>query len=268
MTEEQRYAVRCRAAFLQARTGVILSHVSALPFHDSPLWGFDLSEVHVTREDGFSGRREAGIQRHCGRLVAGDVVETHGLLVMSALRATLEATILGSVESSLMVANHFLHRGDFKPADLASRYEASMDHWPYSLSTGTVLRLADPRIESVGESRTSYFFFARSLPKPVPQFEVYDGGVLVARLDFALPDHGIWIEFDGRAKYDRYLRPGESTADAVLREKRREDIVGEVTGWRCLRITWADLADPVSLEARVRRLMASAAAARSRRPAS
>lgn len=268
MTEEERYAVRCRVAVLQARTGVILSHVSALPFNDGPLWGHDLEEIHVTREDGFSGRREAGIQRHCGRLLAGDVVETHGLLVMSALRSTLETTMLGSAEAGLAVANHFLHRGDFEPADLAGRYAASMDHWPHSLATGIVLRLADPRIESVGESRTSYFFFARGLPKPIPQFEVYDGALLVARLDFALPDHGIWIEFDGRTKYERYLRPGETAVDAVLREKRREDKVAELTGWRCLRITWADLADPMALEVRVRRLMASVAAARARSAAS
>ncbi|WP_420288898.1 hypothetical protein [Nocardioides sp. CPCC 206347] len=268
MTDEQRYAVRCRAVYLQARTGVILSHVSAVPFHDGPVWGFDLSEVHVTREDGFAGRREAGIQRHCGKLLPQDVVETHGLLVMSAVRATLEATILGCAEAGLVVANHFLHRGEFKASDLVARYEASMDHWPYSLTTDTVLRLADPRIESVGESRTSYFFFARSLPKPIPQFEVYDGSVLVARLDFALPDHGIWIEFDGRVKYEQYLRPGETPADAVLREKRREEKIAELTGWRCLRITWADLADPQVLEARVRRLIASVSTARARRTAS
>lgn len=265
LTDEQRYALICRAAYRQAATGVILSHVSAVPFHDGPLAGSDLSEVHLTREDGLSGRRESGVRRHCGRLLEGDVVETHGLVVMSALRSTLETAMLGSVEAGLVVANHFLHRGDFTPADLAARYESSMDHWPDSLSTDLVIRLADPRIESVGESRTSYVFFRQSLPKPIPQFEVYDAGVLVARLDFALPDLGIWIEFDGRVKYERHLRPGESALDAVLREKRREEMIAELTGWRCVRITWSDLADPVALEARIRRVIASVAAARARR---
>lgn len=262
---EQRYAVTCRAAYRQAVAGVVLSHVSAVPFHDGPLAGSDLSEVHLTREDGLSGRREAGIRRHCGRLLDGDVDEVHGLLVMSALRATLEVAMLGSVEAGLVVANHFLHRGDFSPADLANRYASSMDHWPDSLSVDLVLRLADPRIESVGETRTSYFFYRRSLPKPIPQYELYAGGALVARLDFALPELGIWIEFDGRVKYERHLRPGESAVDAVLREKRREDLITELTGWRCVRITWADLADPVALERRIRKAIASVAASRSRR---
>ena len=30
-------------------------------------------------------------------------------------------------------------------------------------------------------------------------------------------------EFDGKAKYEKYLRPGETAADCVFREKRRED---------------------------------------------
>ena len=45
MTDEQRYAVRSRACFYQADTKVLLSHVSALPFLDAPLWGLDLGLV-------------------------------------------------------------------------------------------------------------------------------------------------------------------------------------------------------------------------------
>jgi hypothetical protein len=38
----------------------------------------------------------------------------------------------------------------------------------------------------------------------------------------------------------------------VLREKRREDRVRELTGWRCIRVTWADLENPARLVARIR----------------
>ena len=54
----------------------------------------------------------------------------------------------------------------------------------------------------------------------------------------------MWVEFDGREKYTRYLRDGETVTDAVLREKRREERVRELTGWICVRIAWAELADP------------------------
>lgn len=267
LSGDDRYAVRCRAAYLQARTGVVLSHVSALPFYDAPLWGFDLSAAHLTRGDGIAGRREAGIQRHSGALLPEDVIDVHGHAVMSPCRATLEVSLLGSSEAALVTANHFLHIGAFTKADLVARYEGTIEFWPDSLATSVVLRLADARVESVGESRTLYFFYRHSLPKPVPQHRVYDGSEEVARLDFALPDLGCWFEFDGRSKYESYLRPGETAADAVIRERRRESRVQELTGWRCLRIVWSDLADPRRLEQRIRSFLASVAAQRDRRTA-
>ena len=113
-----------------------------------------------------------------------------------------------------------------------------------------------------------YFLYRRSFPKPVPQYEVWDAGRLLARLDFAFPDLGFWIEFDGRVKYERHLRAGESASDAVVREKRREEQIAALTGWRCFRISWSDLRDPADLERRLRDFMNSVADERRRRLAS
>ena len=261
MGEEQRYAVRGRAAYQQARTEVQLSHTSALPLLGAPIWGLDLSDVHLTRSDGRTGRHEAGIQQHCGLLIEGDTVIRHGYRISSPMRATLEATLIGPVGAGLVVANFFLHRGDFTTEQLRERYARSMNTWPGSLSTDLVLRLADPRIASVGESRTYYFLWNYHYPRPDPQYEIHDdAGALIALLDFALPAQRVWIEFDGRVKYQRFLRPGEDVTMAVLREKKREELVAEITGWRCLRVTWSDLAEPAALDRRLRRLIASMAA--------
>ncbi len=257
MNNEQRYAVRSRAAYRQARTEVQLSHASALPLLDAPVWGFDLGHVHLTRVDGRAGRREAGIQQHCGLLIGSDTVVEHGIRISSPVRATIEATLIGNVETGLVVANHFLHRGDFTKEQLRARYELSMSCWPGSLTTDTVIRLAHRRIASVGESRTYYFLWTHHFPRPEPQYEIHDNGELFALLDFALPEQRVWVEFDGKVKYQRYLREGEDATMVVLREKRREERVTELTGWRCLRVTWADLADPVRLAARLRRLIES-----------
>ena len=41
------------------------------------------------------------------------------------------------------------------------------------------------------------------LPIPVCQFEMVDEyGGTVARMDFAWPEHGVFLEFDGKVKYD------------------------------------------------------------------
>lgn len=265
-TKAVRHALMARAAYEQARTEVVLTHVSSLPFHDAPTWGLDLSEAHLTRGDGKAGRREAGVRQHCGRLLDGDVVTTHGIRHSSVTRGCLEVITMGSTEAALVVVNHFLHREETTIQLLEERYAEGIDHWPNTLAARIVFLLADGRLQSVAETRTAYLLWRQRLPKPEPQYEVRDReGRLVARLDFAWPALGVWLEFDGKEKYVKYLRPGETVTDAVLREKRRESDIARLTGWRCLRITWDDLAQPARVAALLRQLFAEATA--SHRPA-
>lgn len=248
LDEPGRYVVRTRAVMRQAMTAVAASHVSAVVLHDGPDWGLDLSRVHLTRMDGRAGRAEAGVQQHCGRLLPGDVVTLHGISTTSATRTALDLTTVTGVESSLVFVNHALHRGLTTVEALQARYEAAdgpMHHSPGSLTTDLVLRLARAEVETVGESRTWFMLFRGGVPMPVPQYVVRGrDGEIVARLDFAWPERRVWLEFDGRVKYQELLRPGESATDVVLREKAREALVQRLTGWRCIRITWSDLERP------------------------
>ena len=107
-------------------------------------------------------------------------------------------------------------------------------------ATRVPVRMADGRAESAGESRTRYLCYAHGLPAPELQYDVFDrAGILVGTTDFAWPEHRLLGEFDGRVKYERYLRPGETPGDAVFREKRREDRLCELLGWRMIRLVWA-----------------------------
>jgi len=246
-----RHALMARAVVRQAKTKVVPSHLSAIPFHGGPMWGMPLAVVHVARPDGRAGRSEAGVRQHQGTILDGDIVVRHDLGVMSATRTALGVTTCCSTEASLVVVNDFLHRGLTTLEDLRARY-APMSRDPNTLKTDIVLRLADPRLESVGECRTFWLMYRGGIPAPDPQFEVLDDvGRLFARLDFAWPELKVWLEFDGREKYLKYLRKGESVVDAVLREKERESRISELTGWRCIRITWADLERPSATGARI-----------------
>ena len=62
-----------------------------------------------------------------------------------------------------------------------------------------------------------------------------------AALDWAWPEHKLFGEFDGEVKYLRYRRPGETVTQAVLREKRREDELRELTDFGFIRFIWVDL---------------------------
>lgn len=261
LDEGGRHGILARAVQLQSSTDVVLSHVSGLPEYDAPTWGLDLDEVHVTRKDGKVGRREAGVCQHCGAIADGDVVTRNGVEVMSATRLALEVTTVGSVEASLCVVNDLLHRQLTSVEALHDRY-ASMTQWPRTLSTDLVLRLADPRIESVGESRTIHLCFASRLPLPQTQHGVRDSsGTLIGRVDFAWPELGVFLEFDGLVKYEKLLQPGERASDVVVREKLREQQICDATGWRCIRITWDDLRYPARTAALIRAALFGAAAA-------
>ena len=247
-----KHAVRARAVYAQARTPVILSHVSGLPEYDVPTWGLNLSDVHVTRRDGKAGRHEAGVHQHCGTLRDGDVVERNGVSVMAPPRLALEVTTVASAEAGLVVVNHFLHCGMTTKEELLERY-AVMERWPNTLRTGLVLHRADPRVETVGESRSLHLMLNAGLPVPWPQYQIRDAaGRELFRVDFAWPELGVFLEFDGKVKYEKLLRPGQRASDVVIAEKNREQEICRLTGWRCIRIDWSDLAHPHRTAALIR----------------
>lgn len=250
--QDGRFGLLGRAVLRQARTPVVLSHTSALAEYDAPLWGFDLTVAHATRTDGLAGRAGPDVRQHSGRMAPGDLVVLNGVPVMNPARAALESVTLGNVEASLCVTNYLLHCGLTTEKLLNTQY-VGMENWPDTLSTELVLRLADKRIESIGETRTFFCCFRHGLPCPIPQYEIRDAsGRVIARVDFAWPELGVFLEFDGLVKYEKLLRVGERASDVVIRERDRERDICRVTGWRCVRVVWAELADPARLAARLR----------------
>jgi hypothetical protein len=120
--------------------------------------------------------------------------------------------------------------------------------------------MADGKADGPGESRGRWLFRASGLPAPILQYEVLRAdGTIVGVSDWAWREYGLLGEFDGRVKYGRLLKPGESAGDAVFREKRREDELREVTGWPMFRLIWSDYDRPVATIDRIRRLIQRAA---------
>lgn len=252
-----RHRVRARAVLRTAHPSTVLSHVSAAVEHGAPMWGVDLDVVHVTRTDGKPRRREAGVVHHTGVLPDDDLVEVNGVRATTPLRVAAEMTTVTSVESALVSVDALLRIAGADDAELAARL-AAVNRWPYSLATQVIFRLADPRHESPGESRTAYLCWMMHLPKPEPQVEIHDeDGVLVARLDFAWAAFGVWLEFDGKEKYLRFRRDGETLDEFLMREKAREELVAKLTGWTCIRISWAELHQPELLARRIRAILDS-----------
>jgi hypothetical protein len=254
----ERHLTRIRAVLRTTPGPVVLSHVSSLVVQGIDTWGADLDVVDVTRLDSGASRSEAGVRHHVGVLDDDDLVQVGDFLVTAPARAVVESSTVLPVESGIVSANSALHQGRCTEDEVRAFF-GRVNNWPNSQRTHLVLHHMDGRAETVGESRSTYLFWQQGLPLPDLQRDVYDGGRLVATTDFAWDEYKLFGEFDGKEKYLRYLRPGESPGDAVFREKKREDLIRRLTGWRFIRLTWADLYVPERTAAYIRGYMRTAA---------
>ncbi|HEX6148388.1 type IV toxin-antitoxin system AbiEi family antitoxin domain-containing protein [Nocardioides sp.] len=257
LTAQDRHRVLVRAVLKRAHPSTVATHVSAAVERGAPVWGIPLEEVHVTRTDGKTGRREAGIVHHRGVLTEDDVEILNGVPLSRAARCAVEVTTMTTVEPALVTVNGMLHAEMLTAEELAAEVEACK-HWPDTLSTTIVLRLCDARVQSVAESRTMFLCWDQHLPRPEPQVPIRDeSGWIFAYVDFAWEKEGVFLEFDGRIKYERFRREGETLEQFLMREKHREERICQLTGWVCIRITWTDLEDPVQTAWRIRRILQS-----------
>lgn len=251
----QRHWLKCAAVLRSHGPVVALSHTSAAVDHGLRLWEPNLRRVHVTRLDGRPGGTTHDVVYHEGTWCPDDIVQKDDRLLMTPARSALETAALHTVEQGVVVLDSVLD------LDLATSTELvdltrRMEHWPFTSKLQIVVRLVRPGAQSVGESRTRFMCWTHNLPSPDLQFEVYDAdGRLVGTTDFAWPDYQLLGEFDGKVKYGRYLKKGEQPGDAVFREKKREDLLREVTTWQMIRFIWADLYRQAATADRVRRMM-------------
>lgn len=252
-----RYRVRSRAVLRTAHESSVLTHQSALAEWDVPMWRIDLTEVALTRTDEKAGRRESLIVHHSGRLPLEHITLRHGVPVATAARTAVEILSVVDLELGLVILNGLLNLRRTTLEEVA-RLARQTEHWPETLNTRVALSLADSRLQSVAETRFVYLCYRQGLPRPEPQVEVLDeSGFLIGVVDFLWRKHGVFLEFDGRVKYELYRRPGETLADYLMREKRREERICQATGWVCIRIGWADLENPTATARRILKLLAS-----------
>lgn len=244
LSAEERHIVHVRAVLLTHEDRVAVSHFSAVLVHRMDLWNAPLERVHLTRLDAGAGRTAGDVVHHEGLWLPNDLSETRGLTVVRPARAALEAACLLDAEAALAVVDSGLRMELFTMEELMEQ-ATLMRSWPDTRGLEIVVRLADGRSGSVGESRSRYIFWRHGIPKPELQWPVYDeNGELIGYADFAWPAYGVLGEFDGRAKYTRLLRADEDTTMVVLREKDREDAMRRATGFTFHRWGWPVLETP------------------------
>ncbi|GAB3885244.1 hypothetical protein [Terrabacter terrigena] len=230
--------LRTVAAWRRYRGRALISHQSLLLAQNLPDHRLDLSTVHLTRRGPGQTRNGPGLKVHrpLPDLPAGlssplpDRVPT----AVGIVQAGLEGVPL----SALVAADAALHRELVTPEQL----DAACVLLARCRGIGPVraiLRQADPRIESPGESIIGHRL--RALGHVLdPQFAV-DTDLGTRYADFRIEGTRVLVEFDGAQKY------GEG--GAAFQEKRREDAMRR-KGWFFARYVWSELDDIALIRAR------------------
>lgn len=206
------------AATIPLLVGSVVSHLSAAALHQLPLPTGLLRQVQVTRPQATSGQRRGYVHRFAAPLAADEVTVAAGVPVTSLARTVVDLGRTLPFAGAVSAADAALRRG-LTPAELDLAIKQASGR-PGVAAARRMAAFADARSESPGESNTRVVFD--------------DRGREVARCNFGWDEHRTVGEFDGLVKYARLLRPGQTAAEVVYAEKRREDAVRDA-GWQVVR---------------------------------
>lgn len=248
--EQEIYRRQVLAAADSGEPNKAISHWSAAVLYGLPVLNGDTTRVHFTANRIGGGRRKGRACVLHGSTWDPDEVQRVGeFLATTPARTAIDVARAGSYFQAVCVLDAALHVGVSR-MELESVLRRSAGRTGISIARAA-LAVADGDSESIGESLSRALMLSfGDIPAPRLQHQFLNsGGLVVGRTDFDW-DGVIVGEFDGYAKYIRYLRPGETTVQAYEREKWREQrLVREGGVAVVVRWNWNDLVKPARLRA-------------------
>ena len=195
----------------------VISFASAAVMHGLPVPWAALDKVHLTRRRADGGKIGSVVHLHVARLQPDEICIIDGLPVTSLARTVVDLSRTVSLGWAVAAGDAALRIG-MTLDDVAAQLESAKQRHGASVARAAT-RLLDPRSASAGESLSRVVFFEEGLPMPELQVGLYDGSRKIATVDFLWREQGTVGEFDGEFKYGRLLAPGQTSADAVFKEK-------------------------------------------------
>lgn len=262
VNEEMLHLRRIFQLLRYGEPGLAASHQSAAALHALPLWGLDLSAVHVTSTDGRAGRHAGGIHRHVRDPVGPGIQLWNGVRLASPARAVAEVAATSAFGPAVVLAEAALYGGMVTPGALKRAVSQLAVRRPGVEQAHRVLAAAGSQSASVAESRLRLILAAAGLPEPSasPPPMVDD---FTADLDTSawwFEDERTVVEFEPyqpywREEYDNYL---DDVAERVFGAPPRGQQSAPEPLEYCW-ISWAELDQPELVVDRVRTAFARAA---------
>lgn len=226
---------------------------SAAVLHGLPLYRVAPSVVHVATMDARHGRTRAGLTWHNVEVPAADLTVIDGICCTTRDRTVLDLARSLRPEAALAASDAALRdetvtgheQNDTGAREWRERLLVRADrlHGRGVRQARRVISFADGRAQLPGESVSRLHLSRLGFTRYDIQIHVAGAAGDDYWLDFGFFGARCFGEFDGQSKYrDSSMRGERSVEDVVLDEKRREDDIRGVTGWRMARWGSADIA--------------------------
>jgi hypothetical protein len=228
----------------RAVTSLLLPRSVACGRTAAVLWGIDLAgpddDVECAVPTGIRAGAVAGVRVTRRPVGPEEMAQRDGIPSTASLRTALDLARIRPLEEAVVCLDQFLRPGLVFLDEVRTAAAAGTGRDCRRIRA--VAALADGLAESPQETRLRLVLHGSDLPRPVAQYRVRAGGILLARTDFAWPEHKLALEYEGQWHGER---------QQVAPHRRRLNRLTSA-GWRVLFVTAEDLRDPARLLARVR----------------
>ena len=244
------HELRCRAAALLMPPEAAIGGQSAAALLGGPQPGF-LDPVTVILPRTVQWRGPAGIRVHRAALPASDVVPgPDDILHTTPERTAWDVAVLENLRTAVGVLDALVRAETLDLARLLALARDGAGRWGVT-RVRRAFELVDGQAMSPPESWVRVACALAGLPAPVPQYEVFDGGVWLGAVDFAWPEAKLIVEYEGEYHFDEL--------QIVRDDARYERFLA--AGWRVIRYAAHDLRDMTALVARIAAALAAAPSA-------
>jgi hypothetical protein len=224
------HMLRCRAAALLMPSAAALGGRSAATVLGAPAPAY-ADPVTVVMPPGITWTGPRGVRVHRADVRACDVLENdHGLRYTVPRRTAWDVAALETTSTAVGVLDAMVRTEQVHLGDLLGLLREGAGRWG-SRRVRRAFELVDGRSESPPESWVRVACQLAGLPAPVPQYEVVEDGVRLARVDLAWPEARLIVEYDGEYHFDGL--------QIVRDDARLRRLVA--AGWRVIRLAAHDL---------------------------